>query len=106
MQLGTWSAWYTGNFILNLHAAQCGLESRAAAAGQTVAQLVQGTSSEPTLRSQWQKRCRELLARPSQVCTTRELSRSLSRLPLLLFPCRRTPRALEVLRGLAPSVPP
>ena len=82
VQLGTWSGWYENNFILNFDAAHSSLESCAVAAGLSVARLVKGSSAEPAPRSQWQWRCRQLLTRPSQACTTRELSRSLSRLPL------------------------
>ncbi|CAK0802427.1 unnamed protein product, partial [Prorocentrum cordatum] len=66
VQLATWSGWYENSFTLNLDAAHSSRESCAVAAGLSVARLLQGSSAEQAPWSQWQRRCRQMLTRPSQ----------------------------------------
>ncbi|CAK0837046.1 unnamed protein product, partial [Prorocentrum cordatum] len=105
-RLVAWSGWHGQNFFTNLTNARGHLEHKAAAARVSVEALVQGDAPEPAPRSEWQKRCRIILADPRPQGAVRHLDRCLSRLQLPVLRGRRLERATLALRGLAPLVPP
>ncbi|CAK0825379.1 unnamed protein product, partial [Prorocentrum cordatum] len=101
-----WDVVEQQNFFTNLTNARGHLEHKAAAARVSVEALVQGDAPEPAPRSEWQKRCRIILADPRPQGAVRHLDRCLSRLQLPVLRGRRLERATLALRGLAPLAPP
>ena len=101
-----WREWLAGNFFACVQEAQVALQSRAEERAIAIPLLLQGESSVPTSKQDWQRRCREALRQVDPAVVPRHLRRKMDNFALNVLPGHRVRRAMLMLQGIASLVPP